>query len=60
MVETNLALGFGFESKNNFRQVPTYLNLPHAPYRAPSARIARLGGGAPANGQNPKLSIITD
>ena len=56
MVETNPCPGFGFESKRTTS--PPSPNLPQptrCTYREPSARIARLGGGALANGQNPKI-----
>jgi len=56
MVETNLCPGFGFESKRTTS--PPSPNLPQPTQCTccePSARIARLGGDALANGQNPKI-----
>lgn len=56
MVETNPCPGFGFESKRTASPSSPNLSQPtRCTYRAPSEGIARLGGGALANGQNPKI-----
>ena len=56
MVETNPCPGFGFESKRT--TPPPSPDLPQptrSTRRKPAARITRLGGGALANEQNPKI-----